>query len=106
MLQNTVLIIEAIILFLIIKRQNKMSQEFEQLKNDIIEINGIVVNVGEDVTTLQTTIDNLLQQGQGATPEQIAELQVMVTGIKSSLQSIDEKTVNPTPPVVEEGEQS
>jgi hypothetical protein len=29
-----------------------------------------------------------------------------VTGIKSSLQSIDEKTVNPTPPVVEEGEQS
>lgn len=106
MLLNTVLIIEAIILFLIIKRQNKMSQEFEQLKNDIIEINGIVVNVGEDVTTLQTTIDNLLQQGQGATPEQIAELQVMVTGIKSSLQSIDGKTVNPTPPVVEEGEQS
>ena len=90
-------IIDTIILLFILKKQIKMSAEFEQAKADLLEIKGIVVRVGEDVTTLQTTIDNLSEQGEGATPEQVAELQALISGIKTSLQTIDDKTANPTP---------
>jgi hypothetical protein len=81
-------------LYLIINKLNKMNEDLEQVKQDLIAANQKVGKVRADVAKLHALV---AAGGNAPTAEQWAEVKALSGQLNTSLQEVDDQTEDETP---------
>lgn len=85
--------VQSRLLNLILKNQQKMNQDLEQIKSDLTAANDKVAKVKADVTLLHTKVDAIADQ---PTAEEWAEVKTLSGKLNTSLQEVDDQTPEET----------